>query len=233
MAGGPMAGGPVAEPAPYGYPPLGGEPGMPGEPGDDRGGKNRKTLLLACGIAAVVVLGGGLIYVLTQGLPGSKGDGTQTAGAKAGAGTTAQQATAVDQILKSGKTARGHLPAPLRTCDDVSAGVSGFQQVVQDRQQELSQSKGLKVDRLRNGARLRRSMINAYQSSLSADQAYLAWAREVQSRGCGGRIAPLTAHYRAAIAANDKAGPAKRQVANLWKPIANSQGLPTYVWNRL
>ena len=76
-------------------------------------------------------------------------------------------------------------------------------------------------------------MINAYQSSLDADQAYLAWAREVQSRGCGGWIAPLTAHYRAAIAANDKAGPAKRQVVKLWRPIAKSQGLPTYAWNRL
>jgi hypothetical protein len=223
----------MAEPAPYGYPPLAGEPGGPVAPGDDHAGKNRKTLLLACGVAAVVVLGGGLIYALTQGLSGSKDDGAQASGATAGTGTAAQQAAAVEKILETGKTARGHLPAPLRTCDDVAAGVSGFQQVVRDRQQELSQSKELKVDRLRDGARLRRWMINAYQNSLDADQAYLAWAREVQARGCGGRIAPLTAHYRAAIAANDKAGPAKRQVVKLWRPIAKSQGLPTYAWNRL
>jgi hypothetical protein len=233
---GPVTGGPMAEPAPYGYPPLAGEPGAPGEPagpGDEHSGKSRKTLLLACGVAAVVVLGGGLVYALTQGLSGSKDDGAQASGTTSVPKTAAQQAAAVNKVLSSGKTARGHLPAPLRTCDDVAAGVAGFQQVVRDRQQELSQSKQLKVDRLRNGARLRRWMINAYQSSLDADQAYLAWAREVQSRGCGDRIAPLTAHYRAAIAANDKAGPAKRRVAGLWKPIANSQGLPTYAWNRL
>jgi hypothetical protein len=115
----------------------------------------------------------------------------------------------------------------------VSAGVPGFQQVVRDRQQELAQSKKLTVGQLRDGARLRRSMIAAYQNSLDADQAYLAWAQEVQGRGCGSKIAPLTAHYRAAITANGKAGPAKRQVAGLWRPIANSHGLPTYAWNRL
>jgi hypothetical protein len=187
------------------------------------------VLLLAGGIAAVVVLGGGLAYALTQGLPGS-GHKTPTPGGKPDA---AQQAAAVNQVLKSGKAARGHLPSRLRTCDDVSAGVPGFQQVVRDRQQELSQSKGLKVDGLRDGSRLRRSMITAYQSSLDADQAYLAWAQDVQAQNCGGRPAPLTAHYKDAISANGKAGPAKRQVVTLWKPIASSHGLPTYAWNHL
>jgi hypothetical protein len=207
-------------------------PAGPAASADGSTGKSRKIPLLVGGIAAVAVLGGGLVYALTQGVPWSN-DQPQTAGGKAGAGSSARQAAAVNQILKSGKTAHGHLPSRVRTCDDVSAGVPGFQQVVQDRQQELSQSKGLAVDRLGNGSRLRRSMIAAYQSSLAADQAYLAWAREIQARGCGSRVAPLTAHYKDAISANGKAGPAKRQVVALWKPIANSHGLPKYAWNRL
>jgi hypothetical protein len=213
-----------------GFPPAAGETAEP--PAGDRTGKNPRRLLLAGGIAAVVVLGGGLAYVLTQGLSGSDHE-TRTSAGSPGAGSTAQQAAAVNQVLKSGKAARGHLPSRLKTCDDVSAGVSGFQQVVRDRQQELSQSKGLKVDRLRDGSRLRRSMIDAYQSSLDADQAYLAWAQDVRAKGCGGKIAPLTAHYKRAISANGKAGPAKRQVVALWKPIASDNHLPTYVWNRL
>ncbi|MDN3356454.1 hypothetical protein [Actinomadura sp. DC4] len=196
----------------------------------DRTEKNRKVPLLIVGIAAVVVLGGGgLVYALTQGSDST----AQTPGGKPAAGGAAQQAAAVNRILKSGRTARGHLPGRLRTCNDVSTGVSGFQQVVKDRQQELSQSKQLTVDQLKNGTRLRRSMISAYQNSLNADQAYLAWAQEVQARNCGGRIAPLTAHYRNAITANGKAGPAKRLVVGLWRPIANTHGLPTYAWNRL
>jgi hypothetical protein len=211
-----------------GMPPGGADPAAPPPPGGTA--KNRKNLLLVCGIAAVVVIGGAVIYAVTQ---GGSGDDTQPAGGKKGAGGAAQQAAAVNQILKSGKTARGHLPGRLRTCNDVAAGVPGFQQVVRDRQQELSQSKGLKVDQLPNGAGLRTSMVAAYQSSLKADQAYLAWAQEIQGRGCGGKIAPLTGHYKAAIAANGKAGPAKRQVIAAWKPIASGHGLPKYAWNRL
>jgi hypothetical protein len=227
---------PWGGPVPPGQEPPGHEAPewSPGVPSAGLGGateKSRKTPLLICGIAAVAVLGVGAVWALTQGVSGS--NHATDSPSTAGAGGAAQQAAAVNDILKTGSTARGHLPSRLKTCDDVSAGVSGFQQVVQDRQQELSRSKGLKVDRLRNGARLRRSMIAAYQNSLAADRAYLAWARQIQARDCGGRIAPLTARYKNAIAANDKAGPAKRQVADLWKPIASSNKLPTYVWNRL
>jgi hypothetical protein len=219
---------PGSQPADWdqGLPPVADQTATsPAGGGKDR---NRKIILLAGGIAAVVLLGG-VIWVLANG----PSDKESPSGAAPGKGGAAQQAAAVNEILKSGKTARGHLPTRLRTCDDVSQGVSGFQQVVRDRQQELTRSKNLKVDGLKDGSRLRQSMIDAYQSSLRADQAYLAWAREIQGRGCGGKIAPLTGHYRDAISANDKAGPAKRQVVALWKPIAGAHGLPTYVWNRL
>lgn len=220
--------------APSALPPAGWDPAGPppaGPPADGPDGtKNRKLPLLIGGIAAAVVLGGGLVYFVSQGSSGPKGG---TPAAKSQADVSAQQAAAVDQVLRSGRVARGHLPARLRTCDDVSAGVPGFQQVVRDRQQELSRSKSLAVDRLHNGQNLRRSMIAAYQHSLDADRAYLAWAQDVRARRCGGKIAPLTGHYRQAIAANGKAGPAKRQVVALWRPIANNHGLPTYAWNRL
>ena len=234
---GPGPAGPAFGPGPTpppGYQPVDWNQGAPppGAPGMPPGatGKSRRTPLLIGAIAAVVVIGAGLAFALTRG--GSDGK-TPAASATPSAGSAARQAAAVSQILKSGQTARNHLPGRLRTCDDVSAGVPGFQQVVRDRQQELSQSKKLSIDGLHNGARLRRWMVAAYQYSLSADQAYLAWAKEIQARGCGHKVAPLTAHYKDAIAANDKAGPAKRQVIALWKPTATSQKLPTYAWNRL
>jgi hypothetical protein len=241
--GGPSFGGPppaadatqnLGGPGPTpGYEPPGWDPNLPpgAGPTAPAGGdkdRNRKIILLAGGIAAVVLLGGA-VWVLASG----SSDKAPSAGSKPDKSGAAQQAAAVNEILKTGKTARGHLPTRLRTCDDVSEGVSGFEQVVRDRQQELNRSKNLKVDGLKDGSRLRQSMIAAYQSSLRADQAYLAWAREIQGRGCGGKIAPLTGHYKDAISANDKAGPAKRQVVSLWKPIADTHGLPTYIWNRL
>jgi hypothetical protein len=229
-------GGPWTGPMPPGYHPNGWNEPLPPVAGDhavslpDGSMQKNRRMLLAGGIAAAAMLVGGLAYALTQ---GSSDGRPHAAQGRPDAQTAAQQAAAVDQVLKSGETARGHLPSRLRTCDDVSAGVAGFQQVVQDRQQELSQVRALKVDRLQDGSRLRHAMIAAYQSSLKADRAYLAWAKKVQAHGCGGRIAPLTAQYKNAIAANDKAGPAKRQVVALWKPIAGSHGLPTYPWNRL
>lgn len=210
-----------------GVPPFAGDPAA--SPADGQPAGKRKMLLLAGGIAAAVVLVGGLTYTLTQGSQNKPAAST----AQPGVATAARQAAAVDQVLRSGTVAHGHLPSRLRTCDEVAAGVSGFQRVVQDRREELSRSMGLRVDRLQDGARLRRSMIVAYRSSLAADQAYLAWAQDVQARSCGGRIAPLTAHYKDAVAADDKAGPAKRQVVALWNPIAGGQGLPTYAWNNL
>ncbi|MCO6010151.1 hypothetical protein NE236_34820 [Actinoallomurus purpureus] len=229
--GGPPGMGPVSSPGyPGGWdqavPPVAGGT-APSSPGGGMG-RNR-MLLVAGGTAVAVVLAGGLVFALTRG----SADKAHTPQQKPEAGGAARQAAAVDEVLKSGQTARGHLPSRLRTCDDVAAGVAGFQQVVRDRQQELSQAKGLKVDRLPDGSRLRQSMIGAYQSSLKADRAYLAWAQGVRARRCGGRVAPLTAAYKNAIAANDKAGPAKRQVIALWKPIASSHALPTYAWNRL
>ncbi|MFL6057266.1 MAG: hypothetical protein ACJ72W_30865 [Actinoallomurus sp.] len=233
---GPNFGGPGITPMPPpGYHPPGWDQGVPpaaqgtaaSEP--DGSGKNRKALLVG-GIVTAVVLAGGLAFALTRGPSGGKPPNPPT---KPDAQTAAQQAAAVNQVLRSGEAARGHLPSPLRTCDDVSAGVAGFRQVVLDRQQELSQVRALKVDRLQNGSRLRQSVIAAYQSSLQADRAYLAWAQKVRARGCGGRIAPLMTPYQDAIAANDKAGPAKRRVVALWKPIADSHHLPIYTWNRL
>ncbi|WP_460356411.1 hypothetical protein [Actinoallomurus acanthiterrae] len=228
---GPPGPGPMPPPGyPGGWdqavPPVAGETAE--SPSGSGMGRNR-MLLLGGGIAVAVVLFGGLAFVLTRGSAAK----TPAAQQKPGAEGAAQQAAAVDQVLKSGQVARGHLPARLRTCDDVSAGVAGFQQVVRDRQQELSQTRGLKVDRLPAGPRLRQSMIGAYQHSLKADRAYLTWAQGVRARGCGAKVAPLTGAYKNAIAANDKAGPAKRQVIALWKPIASTHSLPTYAWNRL
>ncbi|MEV5747104.1 hypothetical protein AB0L00_04730 [Actinoallomurus sp. NPDC052308] len=236
QAAGQPFGGPAPGLAPPGYQPNGWDQGIPPAAGETTGAstdadrKKKRTILLAGGIAAAVVVVGGLVYVLTQ---GSSGGGTPASQATANTDTAARQAAAVDKILGSGQVARGHLPSRLRTCDDVSAGVAGFQQVVRDRQQEVAQTKALKVDRLPNGSRLRQSMLAAYQNSLEADQAYLGWARKVRARNCGGKIAPLTAPYQDAIAANDKAGPAKRRVVALWKPIASAHGLPAYAWNRL
>ncbi|GAA4634492.1 hypothetical protein GCM10023196_076220 [Actinoallomurus vinaceus] len=145
----------------------------------------------------------------------------------------AAQAAAVNAILQAGKDAHDKLSVSMATCDDLVSAAPAFQQVVQERQSELAQARQLQADQLPHGADLKQAMIDAYGSSLDADKAYLAWAQEAQSAGCDGGGPPQSANHDAAMAANDKAGPAKRRVVALWSPIAQSQGLPVYAWGEL
>ncbi|WP_433180171.1 hypothetical protein [Actinoallomurus sp. CA-150999] len=145
----------------------------------------------------------------------------------------AAQAAAVNVILQAGKAAHDRLSVSMATCDDLVSAAPAFQQVVQERQNELAQARQVPTDQLPGGADLKQAMIDAYSSSLDADKAYVAWAQETQAAGCGGGEPPQSANHDAAIAANDKAGPAKRRVVALWSPIAQSQGLPVYAWGEL
>lgn len=145
----------------------------------------------------------------------------------------AAQAAGVNVILQAGKDAHERLSVSMATCDDLVSAAPTFQQVVQERQSELAQARQVPTDQLPRGADLKQAMIDAYTSSLDADKAYLAWAQEAQAAGCDGGGPPQSANHDAAMAANDKAGPAKRRVVALWSPIAQSQGLPVYAWGDL
>ncbi|MCO5968774.1 hypothetical protein [Actinoallomurus soli] len=170
---------------------------------------------------------------LPTGQPSSPGTGESSPEAGESPSDSPGQANAVNAILSAGKDAHDRLSVSLTTCDDLVAAIPVFQEVVQDRQGELTQVRQVTTDRLPGGAELKQAMIDAYTSSLDADKAYLAWAQEAQTQGCDGEDLPQSANHDAAMAANDEAGPAKRRVVALWNPIAQSQGLPTYQWNEL
>lgn len=71
-------------------------------------------------------------------------------------------------------------------------------------------------------------MLNAYQYSLDASRAYLAWSHEVEAENCAASTPPETGDLRQGEAADEKADRAKEQVASLWDPIASSQDLFPY-----
>lgn len=159
------------------------------------------------------------------GVPSQSEDAPSPAG-----GTDAAQASAVNALLAEHLQSGNRLSGDLTTCDEVAASAPEFEQFIRTRQQQLTQARTLQVDRLPAGEDLRQALIDAYQYSLDADRAYLAWAHEVEARDCGSGNAPQTGSFHDAMAANDKAGPAKRHLVALWNPIAVEYGLPTYVW---
>ncbi|WP_460355554.1 hypothetical protein [Actinoallomurus acanthiterrae] len=202
--------------------------------------------LVAAGLVTVTAVG----LALAVGLPNGSHPAERRTGPEAGtrqptgvqpdtpqasdsASGPAAQAAAVNAILQAGKEAHDRLSVSMATCDDLVSAAPAFQQVVQERQSELTQARQLRTDQLPGGADLKQAMIDAYSSSLDADKAYVAWAQEAQAAGCDGGAPPQSANHDAAMAANDKAGPAKRRVVALWSPIAQSQGLPVYAWGEL
>lgn len=248
MAGGPpaddpygMAGGPVTDRAPFDeddlrYPVD--DEGMryPGVPPSSARKKSR-TAPVAAGIVVAALIGGVVAYGAlhdsgTGTDPRSAGTRTEQPPANAQSGAGAQ-AAAVNTVLQAGNGSHQKLAVPINTCTDLTAAVPVFQQVVQDRQRELARTKQLQVDRLPRGADLRQAMIDTYANSLAADRAYLAWAQAVQAKNCGKKNAPRTPDYARAVAANHRAGPAKRRVVALWNPIARDHDLPVYRWNQL
>jgi hypothetical protein len=198
----------------------------------------RERALIAAALAGALALGGGLTYlILPSGHPRPRTVVTDPEGAappaSSGTADAAAQLAAVNEVLASHAASGNSLDNPMATCTDVAATAPVFQEFVRTRQDELVRAQALQVDQIAGGAELRQAITDAYAYSITADRAYLAWAQELASEDCGGDAPPHTANYQDAVAANDQAGPAKRRVATLWNPLAQSQGLPLYDWQDL
>lgn len=198
----------------------------------------RERALIAAALAGALALGSGLTYLLLpSGHTRPRTVVTNPAGgatpASSGTADAASQLAAVNELLASHAASGSRLDNPMATCADVAATASVFQEFVRTRQDELVRARALQVDQMTGGLELRQAIIDAYTYSVTADQAYLAWANDLAGEDCGPEAPPHTADYQTAIAANDQAGPAKRRVVALWDPIAQSQGLPTYDWRDL
>jgi hypothetical protein len=149
---------------------------------------------------------------------------TTTKGSPAGAH---QQAVAVNAILNASGTSRGELGRALtaaRKCNGLDAAIAGMQNVAQQREQQINQTKALKVDALANGTRMRSTLAKAINYSLEVDKAYLAWAQATQN-GCKGRPKPNADSKRGAHL-SAQASTAKQQFAALWAPVAQKANLP-------
>ncbi|WP_460356503.1 serine/threonine-protein kinase [Actinoallomurus acanthiterrae] len=181
-------------------------------------GRRRRRVVILCSVAVAVVA-----VAATMAVRGilHRGPG-------------AIQAKAVSELLGSHLAAGNPLAGKLSaTCDDVAGSVSAFERLVGDRRRELAKAETLHVDRLPQGAELRQAIVDAYRSSLDADQAHLTYAQRVAALSCGTQNAPKTDDLQRALTADDQAGPAKRRVVALWTPIAGKEHLTIYRWNEL
>ena len=136
------------------------------------------------------------------------------------------QAVAVNTVLDASGSSRNGLGRALNSaanCNGMATAITGMQQVQKDRQDQLTQVRGLKVDALQNGARLKTTLVKAISASLSVDEAFLTWAQANQT--CKGKP-KHDAGYRHGQQLSVQASHFKIQFADLWRPVANKEGLP-------
>jgi hypothetical protein len=248
--GAPPMGGPMGQPgmgtmgAPMGPggPMYGGFPPQHQQhPGGKSGGPN-KPLIAAVAALVTVAVGSVVFVVWPSGDDSSASTGpTSTPSSKQVAQKntippeTKQQAQVLNKILDDSVATRRILAGALGRagkCKTLPQAIQGFQKVAQHRQNQLSRTKALKVDRLGNGERLRGSLSEALTASLEVDMVLLRWAQANQ-RGCRGKPKPSAAQVPGRAAQERRATTAKKQFVVLWNPVAKKTGQPQRSWKRV
>lgn len=157
---------------------------------------------------------------------GQTGSSTGPFGIPAPGSSAADQVRYLSALLTKSAKARAELqPAVIsvRDCErgdsgDYSTDVSVISSVADNRTQLLSALDSAPVDQIPNGTSLVTELRTSLQYSLSADNAYLAWAKTVNASGCGAGSEASGQAY------SKKAGNAKTVFVNHW----NSSIAPTY-----
>lgn len=136
------------------------------------------------------------------------------------------QATAVNSLLNASAVSRGQLGRALvaaKTCNGLPPAIGVMQRVAQQRRQQISKARTLKVDALANGPQLRAHLARSMQISLDVDRAYLSWAQHATT-GCKDKP-KADGNYRKGGQLSNQATVSKQRFAVLWAPVAREQKL--------
>jgi hypothetical protein len=234
----PMA--PMGQAGPGG-PPYGGFP--PNQGGRPGGGTNKP--LLAAVAALVTIAVGSVVFVVWPSGDDSSANANSSASASpsnkqvaqknAIPTETKQQAAVVNKILDDSVATRRVLAGAIGRagkCKTLPQAIQGFETVAQRRQNQLARTRGLKVDKLANGERLRGKLSEALTASLQVDQVLLRWAQQNQ-RNCRGKPRPAAAKVPGRAAVERRATTAKQEFVVLWNPVAKKTGQPQRSWKRV
>ncbi|TDC75175.1 hypothetical protein E1285_41810 [Actinomadura sp. 7K507] len=229
--------------------PMGGpgDPGYGGYPPPQRGnsgGGTSKPLLAA--VAALVTIAVGSVVFVVWPSGDSSSASTSTSSSPSPGNTqvaqkdeipaeTKQQAAVLNKVLDDSAATRSVLGGALGRagkCKTLPQAIRGFEKVAQRRQNQLSRTRNLEVDKLANGERLRGSLANALTASLQVDQVLLRWAQKNQ-RNCRGKPRPSAAQVPGRAAIERRATTAKQKFVVLWNPVAKKTGQPQRSWKRV
>jgi hypothetical protein len=175
------------------------------------------------GLVGVTLVFAALLLFVAFRLPSCADVGQAFTGDRAGA---AEQADGVARVLNDAGPVRQRAADAVRNvaaCTDVHTAAAALRAGAAARGASLERARTLAVDLLDRGDELRAQLVVALAHAQRADEAYAVWAEAVDLTGC--RSAAMHGpERRAGDAEAQAATAARKQVAELWNPLAERYG---------
>jgi tRNA A-37 threonylcarbamoyl transferase component Bud32 len=222
-------------PPPAGPGPVGeAEGGLTGHyPDQPRRMSGGMRLVLAAAAAVVIAAAVVVGLALTSGgsAPAARPQASSPASSPppspSAATVAARQAAAVNQLLGTSGATRKSLQGAVSDaghCTNLPSAVSRIQSVVNQRDTEYHRALKLTTAALPHGTAVKSNLTAALRGSLTADRAYLTWAKQQLANGCV--PTSQSSAYSAATAAGAQADAAKQAFVQVWNPVAARYGVP-------
>jgi hypothetical protein len=189
--------------------------------------KGRWVLAL---VTAAVVINPSSLHPLTEPIRDGLGSLSGFVTQKVDERLADDEAQSVQDVLKASAADRSKTVAAVRdvsACRDLADAAAELSEAVRGRQAGLDRVRSLDLSHLGPGVALKQHLSAALSASLTADQAYLRWARNRQLSKCS-KASAVTRDTKAAAAASTAARKEKARVVVVWTPVAQQHGLSPF-----
>ncbi|WP_188190067.1 hypothetical protein [Nonomuraea sp. SYSU D8015] len=140
----------------------------------------------------------------------------------------AEQARRMNELLASSSATRADLSAAIERASKCERrGLAEIEGVTASRRDQLASARGLEVDALPDGEKVKKALVDALDAAFDADAAFLSWARRHVAGDCEGPVNEDRDFQRGVDRSKD-ARKAKARFAKAWEPIAETHDLTAW-----
>ncbi|MEV6347521.1 hypothetical protein [Actinoplanes sp. NPDC051851] len=141
--------------------------------------------------------------------------------------TPREQADVIDRLLDESTASRARLNRAIdrvKRCTQLGAALADMRAVGDERRGQIAAAEAADVSAIGGGS-LRSTLISAFQSSLEADQQFVAWAEPAVTGSCDD-TASRSAAWEKAQAYSRQAQTYKKRFVAIWNQVAVPLGFP-------
>jgi hypothetical protein len=204
-----------------------------------------RLVIIAAALVVLVGIAGSVVIIVLTGKPkttpvanrgtialptavnsAAPGPATSSPDPTTTAGSAKEQAAVIDKLLDRSVASRTKLNKAIdkvQRCTDLSRALADMRRVGVERTQEIADAGAADVSGLANGEKLRSTLTSALGFALAADQHFVAWAQPTVAGGCADTAARQAA-WDSGQASSQQAQAAKKQLVDLWNPVAAQLG---------